>query len=129
MTYVYTDLNVRLDEVDPNDHMTITDSLAIKQSLIRLLNTREGEIPNYRAYGLNVRKFQQYPLNVNTGNEIFEHIKDKIDAFEKRVVVLDDESILNINYDEGNIGMQIYVQYNNTGEVIVLPNITIPTGI
>ena len=56
---IYLDLNVRLDNVDNTDTMTIPDSKAVKQSLWRLLNTKEGEIPYYRSYGLDLEQFCQ----------------------------------------------------------------------
>ena len=60
--YINSDLNVRLSQVNDKDVAIIVDKEAILQSIYRLLNTEEGEIPFYRSYGINLRQFLQKPL-------------------------------------------------------------------
>ena len=60
--YINSDLNVRLPHVSPQDSAVIVDKEAILQSIYRLFETEEGEIPFYRTYGLNLKPYVQMPL-------------------------------------------------------------------
>ena len=121
--YIWTDLNCRLPQVEPNDNMTISDVQTIEQSLIRLISTRIGEIPYYRGYGLNLQQFEQYPLTQDTADLMFAHIKNQINAYEKRVTILDNYTTLTVNYDTESIMITVTVQVNTTGQLITLPTV------
>lgn len=123
---ILVDLNVRLNEVDSTDTITITNSFAIKQALIKLLNVQIGSIPYFRAYGVDIKQFLQYPLSESTGTEAYEHIKNQIEQFIKTVTILDNMSSITIDYDAVTIEIVIAVMNNQTGEVIILPAISIP---
>jgi phage baseplate assembly protein W len=124
--FIFTDLNVRLNDVNPNDIVVITDSQAIKQAIEKLINTPLGSIPYYRAYGVDIKQFMHYPLSEDTGKEAYDHIKGQINKFIQMVTVLEDMSTVIIDYDNETISIQIVVQSNNTGEVITLSPVTIP---
>ena len=47
--YINSDLNVRLQEVNPQDTTVIVDKEAVMQSIYRLWGTEEGEIPYYKS--------------------------------------------------------------------------------
>lgn len=123
LTRIFSDINVRLDDVDNSDRMVVYDSKAVKQSLIRLVKTREGEIPYFRAYGLNLRQFVQMPINFDTGELVYDHVLSKIERFEERVEVLDDISVINIDYGNEYISLDIAVKILDTGEVFNIPTI------
>ena len=127
-SYIWTDLNVRVPKVNSNDTMTISDVHTIEQSLIRLISTRIGEIPYYRGYGLNLQQYEQYPLTQDTADLMFEHIKNQISTYEKRVTILDDYTTLTVNYDTESIMITVVVQINTTGELITLPTINAVVG-
>ena len=71
---IFLDLNTRLSIIEPEDTMVVSDAQAIKQSLWRLFNTKEGEIPYFRGYGIDVEQFCQQPMNQDTAQEINEYI-------------------------------------------------------
>ena len=62
VSYIFSDLNVRDEFVTDSKAVMIYDSTDIIQSVWRLLTTEEGEIPNFRNYGLDVKRYCQYPL-------------------------------------------------------------------
>ena len=125
MSTIYSDLNVRLPDVEPLDKVIITDYKAIKQSYIRLFKTREGEIPYYRKYGFNIEKYLHYPLTVDTGRMIYDEVKSKVSEFEQRVTILDDYSSVTIDYNRSIITVIPTAQVNKTGDVINLPPISV----
>lgn len=125
LNVVYSDLNTRLSSVDSDDNTVITDSNAIKQSLIRLFKTEEGEIPNYRVYGLSLKKFLHYPLSDETAQDIYDEIEGKVRIFETRATIIDTLSTMTLAYDESSIKADIVAQVNNTGELITLPTLNI----
>ena len=80
--YVYSDLNVRDPFVSDSTEVLLYDTKAIIQGVWRLLNTEEGEIPNFRQYGLSVKRFCQYPLTTETVDGIYNYVKERIEVFE-----------------------------------------------
>ena len=82
--YIFKDLNVRDPYVTDSTDVMIYDSKVIVQSIWRLMNTEEGEIPNFRNYGLNIKQFMQYPLTEETVSSIYNYVKSRIEAFEDR---------------------------------------------
>lgn len=123
--YIYTDINIRLADISSNDVFTITDTKAVHQSLEKLINTSIGEIPNFRAFGVNLKRFLQYPLNNSTGQAIYSHVSGQVKKFIKTVTVLDEMSNMILDVDNGVIKIQIAVKCNDTGEIIVLPLIDV----
>ena len=81
--YIFTDLNVRDELVTTSTDLMLYDTKVVVQSVWRLLTTDIGEIPNFRSYGLNVKRFLHYPMTTETVNMIYEHVKQRITTFEK----------------------------------------------
>lgn len=112
---IYTDLNVRLAVVG-TDAINIANAKAILQSVSRLFMTQEGEIPYYRNYGLNLKKFIQKPLTKATANEIYDYVRNKIETYEQRVNIIGANT--EADFGNGYIYMQFTLQVKSTGEII-----------
>ena len=117
-TYIFKDLNSRDSFVDTSENLMLYDSKAVVQSIWRLITTEEGEIPNYRTYGLSLKRFMQYPLTKQTVNMIYEYIKGKIEYFESRAEIISAQA--DVNFDNGMISFIFYVQVKSTGEFVQL---------
>lgn len=105
--YINSDLNVRLTEVNTQDTTVIVDKEAIMQSIYRLFNTEEGEIPYYRGYGLNLKQFVQKPLGQALAREINEYISGKIKLYEQRVDIYKVNAVS--NYETASVILQYYL--------------------
>ena len=116
---VYLDINVRDPFVTTSTDIMIEDAKVIIQSILRLITTQEGEIPNYRSYGLNLKQFSQYPLTKQTASYISNYVENKINTFEQRVVV--QKSILEADFENNAINMQMVVRIKSTGELVQIP--------
>ena len=123
MSYIYLDPNVRDILVSPSTDMMLKDSKVIVQSVWRLMNTEEGEIPNFRNYGLDVKQFGQYPLTDATINLIYNYVKARIEAFEVRTEVI--RANVDVDFATGTISMAFFIRIIETKEVIKLPIWTI----
>ena len=119
MSYIYLDPNVRDVLVSPSTDMMLKDSKVVVQSVWRLLNTEEGEIPNFRNYGLNIKQFMQYPLTDATVNLIYNYVKGRIEAFEVRTEVV--KALVDVDFNVGKIMMSFYIRIIETREVVKLP--------
>ena len=73
--YVLQDLNVRDEFVSTSTDFLLYDEKVIVQSVWRLITTEEGEIPNFRVYGLSIKKYSQYPMTPETINGIYDYVK------------------------------------------------------
>lgn len=124
--FVYSDLNVRLPHVSPQDATVITDREAILQSLYRLLNTQVGEIPNYRGYGVDLKQFQQQPLGPQLARNISDYVSEKIETFEPRVEIFQ----VNVASDFANssVILDYYLKIKSTEEIIKLDSISVLIG-
>lgn len=122
-TYIFKDLNVRDEFVTDSKDVMIYDTKVIIQSIWRLMNTEEGEIPNFRNYGMNIKQFMQYPLTDKTVNYIYNYIKGRIEAFEDRAEVI--RSDVDVSFEEGYIYMVLFLRMKSTGDVVKLPMFTI----
>ena len=91
----------------------------IIQSILRLLTTQEGEIPNYRSYGLNLKQFSQYPLTKETASYISKYIENKVITYEQRVTV--QKFILEPDFEKNAINIQMVVRIKSTGELVQIP--------
>ena len=119
MSYIYLDPNVRDILVSTSTDMMLKDSKVVVQSVWRLLNTEEGEIPNFRNYGLNIKQFMQYPLTDATVNLIYNYVKGRIEAFEVRTEVI--KALVDVDLNVGKIMMSFYIRIIETREVVKLP--------
>ena len=119
MAYILLDLNVRDPFVSDSTDVMLKDTKVVIQGLWRLLTTEEGEIPNFRSYGLNVKQFSQYPLTRETANMIYEYVLEKIKTFETRAEVL--TALLDADFEQGQIMITLTVRVIPTGEVYQLP--------
>jgi len=119
MSYIYLDPNVRDILVSPSTDIMLKDSKVIVQSVWRLVNTEEGEIPNFRNYGLNIKQFLQYPLNNDTINTIYNYVKGRVETFEVRTEVI--RADVDVDFATGRIMMNFYLRLIETREVIKLP--------
>ena len=118
-TFIFSDLNVRDEFVSDSTSVLIYDTEDIIQSVWRLLNTEEGEIPNYRNYGINVKQFLQYPLAYETIKDIYDYVKGKIETYETRVSVY--RANADVDFDNGLIIFDFYLLLRNSGEVVKIP--------
>lgn len=124
--YVYSDLNARLPYVSPQDSTVITDREAILQSIWRLIKTEEGEIPNYRGYGLNLKQFIQRPMGRSLASEVDSYVTNKLETYEPRVEVY--KANVASDYTNYSIILQYYLRIKSTDEIIALEPITVPIG-
>ena len=121
--YIFKDLNVRDEFVTDSKDIMIYDTKVIVQSIWRLMTTEEGEIPNFRNYGLNIKQFLQYPLTEETVNTIYNYVKNRVEAFEERADII--KSDVDVNFETGYIYMIFYLRMKSTGDIVKLPLFTI----
>ena len=119
LTYVYSDLNVRDPYVSPSTEVMLYDTKAIVEGVWRLLTTEEGEIPNFRQYGLSVSRFSQYPLNSKTVDGIYNYVKERLEVFETRAEII--RADVDVDIEQGIIYMEFYLRMRASGEVVKLP--------
>lgn len=117
--YVLQDINVRDEFVTKSTDFLLHDEKVIVQSLWRLITTQEGEIPNFRVYGLDIKKFSQYPLTPETVQAIYNYVKGRVASFESRAEVA--KASVDVDFETGEIFMDLYVRIRTTGNVIKLP--------
>lgn len=121
--YIFKDLNVRDEFVTDSKDVMIYDTKVVIQSIWRLMTTEEGEIPNFRNYGLNIKQFLQYPLTEETVNTIYNYVKNRVEAFEERADII--KSDVDVNFETGYIYMIFYLRMKSTGDIVKLPLFTI----
>ena len=128
VSYIFSDLNVRDEFVTDSKAVMIYDSTDIIQSVWRLLTTEEGEIPNFRNYGLDVKRYCQYPLTEETIEEIYRYVKGKIDTYEARVNVV--KAKVDVDFDSVLIFYNFILEIKATGETITIPtwNVQVATS-
>lgn len=124
--YINSDLNVRLQEVNSQDTTVIVDKEAVMQSIYRLWETEEGEIPYYRGYGMNLKQFLQKPLGPMLARDIKEYVDEKIEAYEQRVEVYKVNAAS--DYVNQSVILQYYVRIKTTGEIVGLEPLVVPIG-
>lgn len=124
--YVLSDLNVRLDYVSPQDSTVITDRETALQSIYRLLETEEGEIPNYRNYGLNLKQFVHRPLNRDLVETVTSYLKGKILMYVADVSIK--EVRTRADYANGYIILNFVLIIQSTQEVIEVQPISVYVG-
>ena len=76
--FILQDLNVRDPFVSDSTDFLLYDTKVVVQSIWRLITTEEGEIPNYRVYGLSIKKFCQYPLTQETIQLIYNYLHGQL---------------------------------------------------
>lgn len=123
---IFLDLNVRDPFVSDSKEFLLEDTKVVVQSLWRLLTTEEGEIPYFRSYGLNVKKFMQYPLTKGTADAIYEYVKGKITAYEQRVTIIN--TFIDVDYINGYVILIFTIRVNSTGETFELPTWRVYVG-
>ena len=126
MQFVLQDLNVRDSFVTNSTDFLIYDEKTIVQSVWRLLTTEEGEIPNFRIYGLNIKRFVQYPLTKETINTIYNYVKNRVSAFEERAEII--KADVNASIDTGVISMAFYLRISPSNNVVKLPVWNVKVG-
>lgn len=119
LVYVFSDLNVRDAHVSPSLEVMLYDTATIVQGVWRLLTTEEGEIPNFRNYGLDIKRFSQYPLNSNTIDGIYNYVKSRLENFETRAEII--RANVDVDFEEGIIYMVFFLRMRASGEVVSLP--------
>lgn len=124
--YVLQDLNVRDEFVSTSTDFLLYDEKVIVQSVWRLITTEEGEIPNFRVYGLSIKKYSQYPMTLETINGIYDYVKGRISAFEERAEVI--KADVDANIEQQIIFYNFYLRIRTTGTVIKLPTWTVSVG-
>lgn len=123
LVYVFSDLNVRDPFVSNSTEVMLYDTKVVVQGVWRLLTTEEGEIPNFRQYGLSIKRFVQYPLNAKTVDTIYNYIKERVEAFETRVEIL--RADVDADVDNGVIYYTFFLRMRASGEVIQLPTFSV----
>lgn len=126
MSYILYDLNARDPFVSSSTDLMLKDTKVVVQEVWRLLTTEEGEIPNFRSYGLDVKQFSQYPLTRKTADMIYDYVLDKIKTFAPRAEVLTAD--LGADFQQGVITITITARAIPTGEVFQLPTWRIGVG-
>ena len=119
MAYIFADLNVRDPFVSPSNDTLLFDTKVVVQSIWRLLTTEEGEIPNFRNYGLNVKQFVQYPLTEDTVDMVYNYVKNRLQAFEGRADIISAQ--VSTSFTQGILGMSFILRVKSTGETVKLP--------
>lgn len=119
LVYVFSDLNVRDPFVTNSKEVMIYDTKTVVQSVWRLLNTEEGEIPNFRQYGLSVKRFCQYPLNSQTVDSIYNYVKERVEVFETRAEVV--RSNVDVDFENGVLNMTFFLRMRASGTIVALP--------
>jgi phage baseplate assembly protein W len=117
--YVFSDINVRDPFVTSSTEVMLYDTKTIVQGVWRLLTTEEGEIPNFRQYGLNVKRFSQYPLTNDTVNGIYNYVKERVEVFETRAEIV--RSDVDVDFEQGVLYMTFYLRMKASGQVVALP--------
>ena len=124
--YVLQDFNVGDQFVSDSSDVYLYDTKVVVQSVWRLITTEEGEIPNFRVYGLSIKKFCNYPLTKETIQTIYNYVKDRVKAFEERATVV--HADVNANIERQQIYYNFYLKINTTQEVVKLPTWTVQLG-
>lgn len=124
--YILQDFNVGDPFVSDSYEPYLYDTKVVVQSIWRLITTEEGEIPNFRIYGLSIKKFCQYPLTQETIQLIYNYVKDRVKAFEERGTVV--RADVNASFEEETVSYNFYVRVNTTQEVVKLPTWTVKLG-
>ena len=125
-SYIFTDLNVRDEFVTKSTDVMIYDAKVVVQSVWRLINTEVGEIPNFRNYGLSIKRFSQYPLTEETINTIYEYVKERVSAFEERAEII--RTDVDANIENGTLYYTFYLRVRSTGDIVTLPTWTVQVG-
>ena len=118
-SYIFLDLNVRDPFVTDSTALMLEDTKVVVQSVWRLLTTEEGEIPYFRSYGLNVKKFLNYPLTKDTADMIYEYVENQLSLYEQRATIIN--AFMDVDYINGYIIMVFTMRVNSTGETFELP--------
>lgn len=124
--YVLQDLNVRDSFVSDSNDTLLYDTKVVVQSIWRLITTEEGEIPNFRVYGLSIKRFCQYPLTQETIQTIYEYVKNRVKAFEERGTII--KADVNASFEDQTVSYNFYVRVNMTQDVVKLPTWTVKLG-
>lgn len=122
MAVVFSDINTRATSNLGTAFLT-SDAKAVFQSIWRLVTTSEGEIPYFRSYGCNLKRFLQYPLTERTADTIFEYVQNKVSEYETRGKIISAEAQADVS--NNILRMRFYVQVNATGETGVLPDLDV----
>jgi phage baseplate assembly protein W len=117
--YIFSDLNVRDDFVSPSTDTLLYDTKVVVQSVWRLMTTQEGEIPNFRNYGLDLKKFLQYPLTSETVDKIYDYVKTRVEGFEGRADII--RADVDVDFETGRISMEFYLRVKSSEDVVKLP--------
>lgn len=119
---VFSDINTRIIRPKEDKFLT-TDAEAVFQSIWRLVTTHEGEIPYFRAYGCNLKRFEQLPLTESTADRIVDYLISKVERWETRGKIISADA--KADYNNNSLYLQLYVQCNATGETGVLPDLKV----
>jgi len=126
LSTIFLDLNVRDPFVTNSTSLMLEDTKVVVQSVWRLLTTEEGEIPNFRSYGLNIKQFIHLPLTKETARNIGDYVENKIKYFEQRAEVI--KNILSADYENETINSTMYIRVRSTGEIVQLPTWSVKIG-
>lgn len=124
--YIFQDINVRDPFVSLSTDILLYDEKVVVQSLWRLITTEEGEIPNFRVYGLSIKKYSQYPLTPETIKTVYNYVKNRVSAFEDRGEII--RADVDVDIEREQVYYTFYVRLKTTGNIVKLPIWTINIG-
>ena len=102
----FKDINITFKKHPVTGDVVVSkDASAIKQAISNLLLTNTGERLFQPKYGSNIRSYLFEPLDYGTAMAIEKSVRNSIDRFEPRVVVLEIECIP--NYDENGFDVEM----------------------
>jgi len=110
----YRDLPLNPTIASNGDLSTVNNKESIKQSVRMLLNTARGTRIFSPTYGARIRGFLFEPFDENTASRIGEEIRETIENFEPRIVLIDINVIMNIQTTSYDV--EVVYQLANTNE-------------
>lgn len=123
MACIFRDLNVRDPFVSASTDIMLEDTKVVVQSVWRLINTEEGEVPYFRNYGLNLKRMLQLPFTKDNVSQIVDYVKKRLEVFEDRAEII--QTYVDGSAETGELSMSFYIKVKTTGETVTLPKWTI----
>lgn len=92
------------------DVRPITNDIAVKRSLLNLINTKKGSVPFRPNYGSGVADYLFKNADVFTQKELEKSLYDTITKYEPRVEVL----VIDAQFEDYGVKIQIDFRIRNT---------------
>jgi len=95
----FRDLPLDISITSTGDISTVDNEESIKQSLQMIIETAKGSRVFLSNYGCRIRGFLFEPFDISTAKRIGEELRESITNYEKRIVILDINVIMNQQYN------------------------------